>query len=102
MNDHDLPESFPEIAVGAPSLPAPVAQGADPSVKPAGVKRIVASLLLAIGLMTAGGAAIANAASPDPSATPTPAASSSPSTTTPGSQGTNGANGGDHADCPNM
>jgi hypothetical protein len=100
MHDHDISYAAPEFAGSAPSSSATTTPGAGAAGKPSGVKRVAASLLLAVGLLTVGGAAIVSAASPDPSATPTPAASSTPSTTTPGTPGTNATP--DHANCPNM
>jgi hypothetical protein len=63
-----------------------------------GPRRMVATVLLAIGLMAAGGAAIVSAASPDPSG--------SPATTSPGAS-SGGTSGGTTTptrthDCPNM
>jgi hypothetical protein len=65
-----------------------------------GPRRMIAMLLLAIGLMAAGGVAIVSAASPDPSASPT--ATSTPRATA----GTSGGGSGGTAspapkDCPN-
>jgi hypothetical protein len=85
MHDHEIPDA------------APSTQETAPLGKASGMKRMAASLLLAVGLLTVGGAAIVSAASPDPSATPTPAASSTPSTTTPGTNGTT-----HQGNCPNM
>jgi hypothetical protein len=65
-----------------------------------GPRRMIAMLLLAIGLLAAGGVAIVSAASPDPSASPS-------ATTTPGATaGTSGGGTGGTAspapnrDCP--
>lgn len=66
-----------------------------------GTRRTVASVVLAVGLLTVGGAAVVFAA--DPSATPTPNATTQPSTgggtTRPSGQAPKTHNG---ADCPNM
>jgi hypothetical protein len=66
-----------------------------------GTRRTVASLVLAIGLLTVGGAAVVFAA--DPSATPAPSATTQPSTgggtTRPSGQAPMSHTG---ADCPNM
>ena len=64
-----------------------------------GPRRMIAMLLLAIGLMTAGGVAIVSAASPDPSASPT--ATSTPRATTGTSGGTGGTASPAPKDCPN-
>src|SRR5438874_6524923 len=64
-----------------------------------GARRIVATSLLAVGLMSIGVVAAVSAASPAPSAS-APAASGSPSTGTGGSGGSGGS--GSQADCPNM
>jgi hypothetical protein len=103
MNDHEIPDITPETAGDAAHIATSTTSTGTASRKPAGAKRVAASLLLALGLLTVGGAAIVNAASPDPSATPTSAASSTPSTTTPGAPGTNGTNETpNRANCPNM
>jgi hypothetical protein len=66
-----------------------------------GTRRTVASVVLAIGLLTVGGAAVVFAA--DPSATPAPSATTQPSTgggtTRPSGQAPMSHTG---ADCPNM
>ena len=66
-----------------------------------GTRRTVASIVLAVGLLTVGGAAVVFAA--DPSATPAPNATTQPSTgggtTRPSGQAPKAHNG---ADCPNM
>ena len=66
-----------------------------------GSRRTVASVVLAVGLLTVGGAAVVFAA--DPSATPAPSATTQPSTgggtTRPSGQAPKSHNG---ADCPNM
>ena len=65
-----------------------------------GTRRTVASVVLAVGLLTVGGAAVVFAA--DPSATPAPSATTQPSTggtTRPSGQAPKSHSG---ADCPNM
>jgi hypothetical protein len=100
MNDPEITFADPETG-DVPVAESGAAPDAQPTGKPGSAKRVVASLLLAVGLLTVGGAAIVNAASPDPSATTAPAASSAPSTTTPATPGTNGT-AANHANCPNM
>ena len=62
-----------------------------------GPQKLVATFLLALGLMAAGGAALVSAASPDPSASAAPSASSGASN---GSGGSTAPS--QHANCPNM
>jgi hypothetical protein len=62
-----------------------------------GPQKLVATFLLALGLMAAGGAALVSAASPDPSASTAPSASSGASN---GSGGSTAPS--QHANCPNM
>jgi len=57
-------------------------------------RRVVATVLLAFGLMAAGGVAIVNAASPDPSASPAPRSSG-------GTSGGTASPAPNH-NCPNM
>jgi len=64
-----------------------------------GPRRMIAMLLLAIGLMAAGGVAIVSAASPDPSASPS--ATSTPRATAGTSGGTGGTASPAPKDCPN-
>ena len=66
-----------------------------------GPQKLLATFLLAVGLMAAGGAALVSAASPDPSASAAPSASSGASG---GSGGTSGGSTApsQNANCPNM
>ena len=74
---------------------------AEPRSRPGVVRRTLATLVLAAGLLIVGGASAVWAASPDPSAATTPSA-----TDTPGTSGTprSGTDGTTHpkGDCPNM
>ena len=96
------PASFSPQPSGAASAATP----AGGSFRPGGVRRTIATALLAVGLLTVGGVAAVFAA--DPSATPAPSATT-PSTnggsTAPGTGTTRPPRqGGTHnaADCPNM
>jgi hypothetical protein len=99
----------------APFAPSPVtaetpAQPASPSPVLGGPKRLIATTMLALGLLGVGGAAVVFAA--DPATTPAPSAATTPNgsggtggTTTPGTRPERqGAPGQGHAkgDCPNM
>lgn len=64
--------------------------GPGPAVRPRGIRRIVASAALVVGLLTIGGASVVAAASPAPAASSGPSASGSAGTT-PGTH-----------NCPNM
>ena len=82
MTDNDLTE--PTMApTDQPTAPTPLTPRLSEG------RRLIASTLLAIGLLTVGGVAIVSAASPAPAATGAP--------TTPGSGGTHNT-----ANCPNM
>jgi len=91
-------------AAAASSLEAPLVAVAatEPRSRPGAVRRTVATLVLAVGLLIVGGVSAVWAASPDPSAATTPS-TTTPSTTPDGS-GTPGTGGTTHpkGDCPNM
>ena len=108
MDWSDQPANVPASWSPEPSPAAEPAEPAEVTGSPVlgGARRLIATTVLAIGLLGVGGAAVVFAA--DPSATPAPSAGTQ---TTPGSggstaPGTPGArpNGGGHAagDCPNM
>lgn len=94
--------------VWAPPSPAaqPAAQRPVSRSALGGVRRMVATALLAVGLLVVGGVAVVNAA--DPAASPAPNATTEPSTgnggVTPPAPRANGAapNGQRGHDCPNM
>ena len=71
-----------------PDMP-PTAEPAAPAAKASGLRRIVATMALTVGLLAVGGVSVVMAASPAPSS------SSTPSTTQP--NGTTGTH-----NCPNM
>lgn len=79
---------------------APTSADLEPRSRPGAVRRTVATLVLAAGLLIVGGVSAVWAASPDPSAATTPSASD-----TPGGSGTprSGTDGTTHSkgDCPN-
>jgi hypothetical protein len=79
-----------EPAMPVPATDPPAAGGHHLS----GVRRIVATTLLSVGLIAIGGVAIVNAASPAPAASGAPSGSGNP-THPGGGSGTPG-------DCPNM
>jgi hypothetical protein len=94
-----------------PPTPAPAPDQAKASSRFGAARRLVATTVLAIGLLGVGGAAVAFAA--DPSASPAPSAGTqtTPGTngggtapTTPGRPNGGAPNGAGHAkgDCPNM
>ena len=62
-----------------------------------GLRRMVATILLGIGLVAAGGVAIVSAASPDPSASAAPSAAGGSS----GGSGSSASPAPNH-NCPNM
>ena len=76
-----------------PGVPEP-AEGPPDGVL-SGPQKLVATIMLAIGLMAIGGVAVVSAASPDPSASAAPSASS-------GSGSPGGSGGTSNANCPNM
>lgn len=72
-----------------------------------GIRRTVATLVLAAGLLAVGGVAVATAASPDPSASAAPSATSQPSSggsTAPSTGGSTkpSTRQGHDGNCPNM
>ena len=75
-----------------PAEPSATAEATPPAGRSTGPRRMIASLLLAIGLLTVGGVAIVSAASPSPGSSAAPTAPS------------NGGSGGTHTqgNCPNM
>jgi len=85
-------------AGGTPSTEPAAAEPTPNPGRASGTRRMIASLLLAVGLLTVGGVAIVNAASPSPGASAAPTAPG-------GSGGSNGSGGsGTHpaGNCPNM
>jgi hypothetical protein len=110
--DWTTPSETPPVwAPPETPAPAPEAVTSPASDRLGGMKRTVATALLAVGLLTIGGVAVVNAA--DAAATPPPNATTQPSTgggtTEPPSPGTNGVTPRGQApsgraghDCPNM
>lgn len=93
-------ENFPESTEGptAASIESSIPNGAGSAPRSVrnGLRRTIATALLAAGLLAVGGVAVVSAASPTPSASSAPAGSGGP--TTPGGAG--GSHTG--ADCPGM
>jgi hypothetical protein len=88
-------QTIPEAP--APAGPTP---GPEPSPRPRALRRTMATLLLAAGLLGVGGVSAAWAASPDPSASTTAPANDGGSTAPDASQGTGGATR-PKGNCPN-
>ena len=84
---------------------APTSADLEPRSRPGAVRRTVATLVLAAGLLIVGGVSAVWAASPDPSASTTPSVATPSATDTPDSSGTprSGTDGTTHpkGDCPN-
>lgn len=105
MSWNDQPASQPDQTDWARAQPAPAWEPASYSPPPAaattpaafgGIRRTIATVALAVGLLVVGGTAVVLAA--DPSASPAPNATTAPSggTTTPRTHT------GSSANCPNM
>lgn len=75
-----------------PAEPVPTAEPAPTPGRSSGMRRMIASLLLAVGLLTVGGVAIVSAASPSPGSSAAP--------TAPGGSGGSGTH--PQGNCPNM
>jgi len=96
------PPTIDTAAAFAVESPIVGAVTVEPRWRPGAVRRTVATLVLAVGLLIVGGVSAVWAASPDPSAATTPS-TTTPSTTPDGS-GTPGTDGIAHprGNCPNM
>jgi hypothetical protein len=105
------PASFsPPPAWAGSAAPTPAPPAALPSPTLGGARRLVATAVLAVGLLGVGGAAVVFAA--DPSASPAPSAGTqtppgtsgggSVAPTTPGNGGAPKGTGHAKGDCPNM
>ncbi len=95
-------EPFNPLEAGMP--PQTAAPGTHPGRHLTGVRRMVATTLLSVGMIAIGGVAIVNAASPAPSASGAPS-TSTPATGTPapGSSAHPGRGSSTSpGDCPNM
>ena len=77
------PGKIPDLAEDEPATPprSPIAHEPVPLQKPRGVRRMLATLGLAVGLLTIGGASAVMAASPAPSSTPSASGGSTAPTT---------------------
>ena len=96
-----LNTGIPTTEATAETTPGETTPGAPPSPSGGlGLRRTIATLLLATGLLAVGGVAAVSAASPTPSAPSAPSASSAPAagggTTAPA------PHDGTHGDCPGM
>jgi hypothetical protein len=87
------PTAIPPMATTVPAATPPPITAAEPvATGLGGFRRILATVGLAIGLLTVGGVSVVMAASPSPSASTAPSASGSTGTTSPGTK----------HNCPNM
>ncbi|HEX7471604.1 MAG TPA: hypothetical protein VF323_00860 [Candidatus Limnocylindrales bacterium] len=92
---NELPESTQGSTASPIESSIPVGAGAASRTIRSGLRRTIATAILATGLLAVGGVAVVSAASPTPAASSAPAGSGGP--TTPGAGGTHtGAN------CPGM
>lgn len=101
-----VPNTEPVDPASEPVVEAPpTSADLEPRSRPGAVRRTVATLVLATGLLIVGGVSAAWAASPDPSASTTPSVTTPSATDTPDGSGTprSGTDGTTHAkgDCPN-